>query len=387
MTGIQRLVTDSVTRLLGWLPSLILRPVMAVVVVASLATVGMGLGVLTSASPASAAPSNCGDTNVPTDAPSSVLLGGFTAGNVTLNLQKHEEAASTSELNPGTGYRQKIAPNTDVNGEFSYCTRHIGKGANTTAWYTIDNGTYVVKAKSEVNYYVEASAFCQIERNGTDTEVVDSPYTCRANVVTLRPDDGTPNGGGLTVAIRFYVSEKRTETIVRTNNPLTTTMQTQLLSQHCSDKNNPSCSYVVTTPPLAVYGPATQVGNLLNNCTSSPAERTFTYETTKSTEDNIGLTLTAGASFDAYIFKVSTSVSNTYSTKVSATQKFGETNKFTVKPGMSNVGVLRVRFDRVIGDFHLSTPTVNYVLKNVDWLFPTPVSDLTFREAAAIDCK
>ncbi len=67
-------------RLLGWLSSLIVRPVMAVVVVASLATVGMGLGVLTSAAPASAANSNCGNIYDPSDAPSSVLQGYFTPG-------------------------------------------------------------------------------------------------------------------------------------------------------------------------------------------------------------------------------------------------------------------------------------------------------------------
>lgn len=111
---------------------------------------------------------------------------------MTLNLQKHEEAASTQQDSSDSGYRQQIAPNTERDGNFSYCTRSYGKGANTTAWYTIDNGTYVVKAKSEVSFFTEPSfASCEIERNGTDTLVVDSPYTCRANVRTLSRGDQT----------------------------------------------------------------------------------------------------------------------------------------------------------------------------------------------------
>lgn len=104
------------------------------------------------------------------------------------------------------------------------------------------------------------------------------------------------------------MQEKPSQTIVG-DTPLGITMQTQLLSQYCSDKSNPSCSYVVTSPPLAEYGPATQVGKQVENCNPTPVKRSFVFEETKTAEDSIGLTLTAGASFDAHIFKVSTSVS------------------------------------------------------------------------------
>lgn len=72
---------------------------------------------------------------------------------------------------------------------------------------------------------------------------------------------------------------------------------------------------------------------------------------------------------------------------MSATQKFAETiNDVIVDPGKASIGLLRIKFDHVIGDFHLATPTVNYILQNVDWLFPTPVSTLRFMQVD-LDCK
>jgi hypothetical protein len=366
-------------RRFGSLSSLIARPVMALVVVASLVTTGIGIGALSSALPAAAVPTNCGDTQSYDDSPSTILNGDFTTGNVTLNLQRHEEATSTLATNSNTHYPPEIAPHTQLNGRFSYCTKpgSFAGGANTTAWYTIDSGTYVVKVKSEASRFsLPGSASCEIQRNGTDTPVTDSPYMCTPYIATLNYDVRY----GLLVATRFYVQEKPTQTIVG-NTPLGITMQTQLLSQYCSDKNNPSCSYVVTSPPRAELGPPAQIGYAQNNCSSSPQERTFAIETTKSTEDNIGLTLTAGASFDAYIFKVSTSVSTTYSTKVSTSEKFSQTTKVVVPHGKSSVAILRVQYDHVSGDFHVATPTTNFVLKNVDWLFPNAMSTLTFNES------
>ena len=354
-------------RLPGWLPSLIVKPFMAVVVVASLATVGMSIGVLNSPVPASAetttpgsaspapaettnpdspaettppGPDEVGGAGIPNTScgnnPSTVLNGGFTTGGMTLYLQKHEEASSTQLTNPGTGYRDEIAPNTEVTGEFSYCTSQTYKGANTTAWYRIDNGPYVVKAKSEAGTTFAHASSCEIQRSNADVEVNDSPYKCRSNIVTLGGPD--KNKVNQLVAVRFYVSEKPGQTI-DSNSPANQRRQQDLLERYCGDKNNPACSYVVTGPkPVPVItDPPVPFGQSISNCTTNILTRDVTREKIVSSEDTIGLSLTSSAGFDAYIFKVSMSATATYSTKFSTSEKISDRQTVTVPRGQDQL--------------------------------------------------